>query len=141
MIWKFSVWSLHGIISIIKWQSILSLISNMMLCWCHWFHLWEILWWIYYHWSVLLQTDFLLHLTSHTSPLMLFYFEKSILVKQINNSIYIQWNLANPTHQGIREMCRIVQDVGKLGFSFYLTEIYTNLTREEIAYVWLCRIV
>jgi hypothetical protein len=24
----------------------------------------------------------------------------------------IQWNLSNPTHQGTREMCRIVQDVG-----------------------------
>jgi hypothetical protein len=25
--------------------------------------------------------------------------------------IYIQWNLSNPTHQGTREMCRIIQDV------------------------------
>jgi hypothetical protein len=24
---------------------------------------------------------------------------------------YIQWNLSNPTYQGTREMCRIVQDV------------------------------
>ena len=29
-----------------------------------------------------------------------------------------QWNLSNPTHQGTREMCRIVQGVGKLRFSF-----------------------
>jgi hypothetical protein len=29
-------------------------------------------------------------------------------------------------------MCRIVQDVGKLRVSFYLTEICTNLTREDI---------
>ena len=32
------------------------------------------------------------------------------------HNIYIQWNLSNPTHQGIREMCRIVQDVGILKF-------------------------
>jgi hypothetical protein len=24
---------------------------------------------------------------------------------------FIQWNLSNPTHQGTREMCQIVQDV------------------------------
>jgi hypothetical protein len=41
---------------------------------------------------------------------------------------YIQWNLSNPTHQGTKEMCRIVQDVGKLRFSFWLTAIFTNLT-------------
>ena len=23
----------------------------------------------------------------------------------------LQWNLSNPTHQGTREMCRVVQDV------------------------------
>jgi hypothetical protein len=28
-------------------------------------------------------------------------------------------------------MCRIVQDVRKLRFSFWLTEIFTNLTWEE----------
>ena len=28
----------------------------------------------------------------------------------------IQWNLSNPTHQGTREMCRTVQDVGILRF-------------------------
>ena len=27
---------------------------------------------------------------------------------------YIQWNLSNPTHQGTRKNCRIVQDVGIL---------------------------
>jgi hypothetical protein len=40
----------------------------------------------------------------------------------------IQWNLSYPTHQGTREMCQIVQDVGKLRISFWLTEIFTNLT-------------
>jgi hypothetical protein len=30
----------------------------------------------------------------------------------------IQWNLSNLTHQGNREMCRIVQDVGILRFYF-----------------------
>ena len=33
-------------------------------------------------------------------------------------SYKIQWNLFNPTHQGIREICRIVQDVGLLRFLF-----------------------
>jgi hypothetical protein len=42
--------------------------------------------------------------------------------------IHVQWNLSIPTHQGTKEMCRIVQDVGKLRFSFWLTEIFTNLT-------------
>ena len=37
--------------------------------------------------------------------------------------IHIQWNLSNPTHQGTKEMCRMVQGVGKLRFSFWLTEI------------------
>ena len=31
---------------------------------------------------------------------------------------YIQWNLSNPTHQGTREMCPIVQDVRILRFYF-----------------------
>jgi hypothetical protein len=31
-----------------------------------------------------------------------------------NNISVIQWNLSNPKHQGTMEMCRIVQDVGKL---------------------------
>ena len=30
----------------------------------------------------------------------------------------IQWNLSNPTHQGTREMCQFVQDVGILRFYF-----------------------
>jgi hypothetical protein len=34
----------------------------------------------------------------------------------------IQYNLSNPTHEGTREICRIVQDVGKLVF-FYFKEI------------------
>ena len=32
--------------------------------------------------------------------------------------LYIQWNLCNLTHQGTREMCRIVQDVRILRFYF-----------------------
>ena len=32
--------------------------------------------------------------------------------------MHIQWNLSIPTHQGTKEICRIVQDVGKLRFSF-----------------------
>ena len=32
--------------------------------------------------------------------------------------IYIQWNLSNPTHNGTRVMCQIVQDVGILQFYF-----------------------
>jgi len=34
---------------------------------------------------------------------------------------HTEWNLSNLTHQGTREMCQIVQDVGIL--RFYLTEI------------------
>jgi hypothetical protein len=40
------------------------------------------------------------------------------LVFVVFHILLIQWNLSNPTHQGTREMCRIVQDVGKLRFSF-----------------------
>ena len=47
----------------------------------------------------------------------LFIVQKSE-VQIINFYIAIQWNLSNPTHQGTREMCRIVQDVGILGFHF-----------------------
>ena len=32
--------------------------------------------------------------------------------------IYPQWNLSNPTHNGKRIMCQIVQDVGILRFYF-----------------------
>jgi hypothetical protein len=35
-----------------------------------------------------------------------------------NIIIYIQWNMSNPAHQGTREMCDIVQDVGILRFYF-----------------------
>ena len=35
----------------------------------------------------------------------------------------IQWNLSNPTHQGNREMCQIVQDVAILRFN--LANTYT----------------
>jgi hypothetical protein len=31
---------------------------------------------------------------------------------------YIHWNLSNPTHQGSREMCRIVQDVRIFRFNY-----------------------
>ena len=38
--------------------------------------------------------------------------------KRTNNDLQndIQWNLSNPTHQGTREMCQTVQDVGILKF-------------------------
>ena len=41
----------------------------------------------------------------------------NLIIKYVRN-MNIQWNLSNPTNQGTREMCRIAQDVGKLGFSF-----------------------
>ena len=46
--------------------------------------------------------------------------EKRDLLIQVTAwaGLTVQWNLSNPTHQGTREMCRIVQDVGKLRFSF-----------------------
>jgi hypothetical protein len=40
---------------------------------------------------------------------------ENIMLWNLRN-IQIQWNLSNPTHQGIREMCQIVQDVGILRF-------------------------
>jgi hypothetical protein len=50
----------------------------------------------------------------------------SVFVKKIKKiyiflyllTMYVQWNLSNPTHQGTREMCRIVQDVGILRVYF-----------------------
>ena len=39
-------------------------------------------------------------------------------LKSSKRSTHIQWNQSNPTHQGTREMCRIVQDVGILRFYF-----------------------
>ena len=35
-----------------------------------------------------------------------------------NRNFTVQWNLSNPKHQGTREMCPIVQDVGILRFYF-----------------------
>ena len=32
--------------------------------------------------------------------------------------IHVQWNMSNPTQQETREMCQIIQDVGKLSFYF-----------------------
>jgi hypothetical protein len=32
------------------------------------------------------------------------------------NQVIKQWNLSNPTHQGTREMCQIVQDIRILRF-------------------------
>jgi hypothetical protein len=37
-----------------------------------------------------------------------------IISSDLEIIFFIQWNLSNPTHQGTREMCRIVQDVGIL---------------------------
>ena len=39
-------------------------------------------------------------------------------LKYTNIKTQIQWNLSNPTHKGIREMCQIVQYVGILRFYF-----------------------
>ena len=44
------------------------------------------------------------------------YPENEILSNKNPTKTLIQWNRSNPTHQGTREMCRIVQDVGILGF-------------------------
>ena len=74
--------------------------------------------------------DCMLELVIHHFSLQL-----NIIIQKMNNYLSIQWNLSNPTHQGTREICRIVQDVGKLRFSFQLTEICLILTREEIVYV------
>jgi hypothetical protein len=43
-----------------------------------------------------------------------------VLVQFHNCLSEVQWNLSNPTHQGTREMHRIVQDVRIL--RFYLSE-------------------
>ena len=47
----------------------------------------------------------------------------SLYQSQVFSHLYrdileIQWNLSNPTHQGTREMCQIVQDVGILRLYF-----------------------
>ena len=44
----------------------------------------------YNHLYALLETDFSCHLTSQALPSMWYCSEKSILAKQINDSIYIQ---------------------------------------------------
>jgi hypothetical protein len=43
-----------------------------------------------------------------------------------SNTLYIQWNLSDPTHQGTREMCWIVQDVGILRF-YLMTHMWHSL--------------
>ena len=45
--------------------------------------------------------------------------------------IDIQWNLSNPTHQETREMCRIVPDVGKLGFYFLVDRIFCKFSNRK----------
>ena len=57
--------------------------------------------------------DCMLELVIHHFSLQL-----NTIILKMNNYLSIQWNLSNPTHQGTREMCRIVQGVGKLRFSF-----------------------
>jgi hypothetical protein len=49
-------------------------------------------------------------------------FDSSVLVDSNNDSTETLLKVA------LKEMCRFVQDVGKLRFSFWLTEIFTNLT-------------
>ena len=43
-----------------------------------------------------------------------------LLLKWISSlcKLFVQWNLSNPTHQGTRELCRLVQDVRILRFYF-----------------------
>ena len=42
--------------------------------------------------------------------------KENLLLIILRREIDMQWNLSNPTRQGTREMCRIVQDVGIFGF-------------------------
>ena len=57
--------------------------------------------------------DCMLELVIHHFSLQL-----NTILQKMNNYLSMLWNLSNPTHQGTREMCRIVQGVGKLRFSF-----------------------
>ena len=57
--------------------------------------------------------DCMLELVIHHFSLQL-----NTIIQKMNNYLSMLWNLSNPTHQGTREMCRIVQGVGKLRFSF-----------------------
>jgi hypothetical protein len=41
--------------------------------------------------------------------------------------LYKQWNLSNPTHQGTKEMCLIVQDVTILRFSFSYQKYFRTI--------------
>jgi hypothetical protein len=41
-----------------------------------------------------------------------------ISISHIEYYFRIQWNLSNPTHQGTKEICQNVQDVGILRFYF-----------------------
>ena len=49
--------------------------------------------------------------TSKTILTICYLYMKGAFVIENFYYNYIQWNLSNPTHQGTREMCRIVQDV------------------------------
>jgi hypothetical protein len=62
----------------------------------------------------------------------------------IKTNIYLkQWNLSNPTHQGTREMCRIVQDVGILRITEILWDhkFLSDVTGCRIAQVLLYSIM
>ena len=52
---------------------------------------------------------------SNKNPVSFTLFPKGINPNP-NETNQLQWNLSNPTHQWTREMCRIAQDVGILGF-------------------------
>jgi hypothetical protein len=45
--------------------------------------------------------------------------------------LLLQWNLSNPTHQGTREMCRMSQDVGKLGYQIVQVPLYLTSINKD----------
>ena len=77
-------------ISVIKWQVVKTYLSNMTL---YWHHIdldkstINIL--LVFFLNILFEMCFSTHLTSQASPLIWYCSEKSILAKQINDSIYI----------------------------------------------------
>ena len=65
----------------------------------------------YYHDLIALFNEKQTHSERICEPSMLKLKRLNVNELETNN---IQWNLSNPTHQDTREMCRIIQDVGKL---------------------------
>ena len=59
-------------------------------------------------------------------------------IHERNLSLLIQWNMSYSTHQGTREMCQIVQDVGIAQVTLYLVtgQLYVlSLTYDFIGYI------